>query len=594
MIFPSSKTNIFIFCFCLFYSFCQSQSLFQIETLLSKGQINEARKQLAHVNVSGHDEQIYFDLLKSKCYYLESQFDSSEALLTKHLLHESELTDSLKAKLYLQLGAVHLVKTNYPLSIQYYTKAQKIYEETNNYKGLMSVYYQIGQYYFYQHKIDSSGIYCLKSLKIAEEKRDTSYLLKPKMLLATLKALSQDRDYAFSLLNECLVLAKNFSNDKIQSDLYDVLAKINSEDGNFALGMYYFKKNLVLQKKMQNSRDLANSYYTIAAIYLNMSKIDSALIYLDSSETTYSSINYPMGLCLVYNARASIYYQEDNFSSALPLLKKAYEYAVQSNFTNMLIHFSKNITHCYEKLGNYPEALAFMKMHIHLKDSLESKEVQNRLNDAFTKYESEKKQLELNISNNENRILKQKITIVLLAIILLIIAFYFFAKKIKSRLKREQKENKKISEELINKEKNISALAFEINKNTTLLNTISEGFEEIKKEPEETERGIKIDHLYSSVRQIVLIEKEKDHLEEIIHEINERFYQNLYKSYPNLSDSDKKIIPLLKLNLSSKEIASILNLNLNTVDIYRSRLRKKFNLQPHEHLNIYLSQFDSD
>ena len=53
------------------------------------------------------------------------------------------------------------------------------------------------------------------------------------------------------------------------------------------------------------------------------------------------------------------------------------------------------------------------------------------------------------------------------------------------------------------------------------------------------------------------------------------FLNNIYKDYPNLTETEKNILILTLLNFRIKEEAVILNLSENTVMKYRSNLKKK-------------------
>ena len=69
------------------------------------------------------------------------------------------------------------------------------------------------------------------------------------------------------------------------------------------------------------------------------------------------------------------------------------------------------------------------------------------------------------------------------------------------------------------------------------------------------------------------------------------FHSNLLKAHPNLSSKDLRICSYLMMNLTSKEIAKILQVLPSSIDVNRSRLRKKLGLNETENLRDYLSRF---
>lgn len=74
-------------------------------------------------------------------------------------------------------------------------------------------------------------------------------------------------------------------------------------------------------------------------------------------------------------------------------------------------------------------------------------------------------------------------------------------------------------------------------------------------------------------------------------QINKSFYDNLYEKYPRLSSNEKKICAFLKMNLSTKDISNITHQSSRSIEMARTRLRKKLNLKRSENLGSFLAQF---
>jgi DNA-binding CsgD family transcriptional regulator len=85
--------------------------------------------------------------------------------------------------------------------------------------------------------------------------------------------------------------------------------------------------------------------------------------------------------------------------------------------------------------------------------------------------------------------------------------------------------------------------------------------------------------------------KEAKLIEEKIKEINSGFFFKLSESFPDLTEKDKNLCALVRMNLTSKEIASINNISERSVITARYRLRRKLNLDNDENLNAFLNQF---
>jgi DNA-binding CsgD family transcriptional regulator len=67
-------------------------------------------------------------------------------------------------------------------------------------------------------------------------------------------------------------------------------------------------------------------------------------------------------------------------------------------------------------------------------------------------------------------------------------------------------------------------------------------------------------------------------------QVHPKFYQTLNSQYPDLTPGEQKVCVLLNLNLNTKDIADILSKSVKSVEVARSRIRKKLNLERSDNL----------
>ena len=81
----------------------------------------------------------------------------------------------------------------------------------------------------------------------------------------------------------------------------------------------------------------------------------------------------------------------------------------------------------------------------------------------------------------------------------------------------------------------------------------------------------------------------EDHTFEMqIDELNQDFQRRLKADYPALTTYDLRLAAYLKMGLSSREIAELLNVLPSSINVSRSRLRKKLNLEAEVDLYEFL------
>jgi DNA-binding NarL/FixJ family response regulator len=76
----------------------------------------------------------------------------------------------------------------------------------------------------------------------------------------------------------------------------------------------------------------------------------------------------------------------------------------------------------------------------------------------------------------------------------------------------------------------------------------------------------------------------------LIEELHQEFLAKLNKEHPNLTTYDQRLCVYLKSGLSTREMAEMMNVLPSSVNVSRSRLRKKLNLAPKEDLYKFLKK----
>lgn len=73
-------------------------------------------------------------------------------------------------------------------------------------------------------------------------------------------------------------------------------------------------------------------------------------------------------------------------------------------------------------------------------------------------------------------------------------------------------------------------------------------------------------------------------------EMHQNFFNVLHKQFPDLSVYDLRLCGYIKIGMNSKEIAEMLHVLPSSINVSRSRLRKKLNLPAEEELFTFLNK----
>ena len=78
--------------------------------------------------------------------------------------------------------------------------------------------------------------------------------------------------------------------------------------------------------------------------------------------------------------------------------------------------------------------------------------------------------------------------------------------------------------------------------------------------------------------QSIMSEDVWDEFEYRFKQVHLDFYEKLQAKFPDLTPAEIKLAAFLKLNMTTKDIASITSQSINSMEVARSRLRKKLGI----------------
>lgn len=149
-------------------------------------------------------------------------------------------------------------------------------------------------------------------------------------------------------------------------------------------------------------------------------------------------------------------------------------------------------------------------------------------------------------------------------------------------------ENSLLNQKLETKRREYINIALNISSQREFLQSVAAKVEEIKEIEDRNHQQELLNELSLVVKQKMNFSNETEELYAKIELIHKDFRQKLTVSFPALTEQEKRLAVLLRLNFSSKEIASLMGISPKSAEIARYRLRKKLNLKQGESLTQFI------
>jgi tetratricopeptide (TPR) repeat protein len=523
-------------------------------------------------------EYLYVDPITSKPYL------DSTVVLAKRLENKRFIARTTN-----YLGVYHNMTSQYEKSIPIYNEVIRMYTELNDMTQVSAAMNNKANSFRSLGRYNECLEVHMQSLKLKEEINDT----------------------------EESIAASHWNIGNIQGDI-----------GNFEISNEYYNKARIVYEKLGLKDDLAsikvnmalnlkgqkeykeakslllevepyyiekNYHNDLAGIYDNVGWILAQQDSLDLAERFYNksldiSKNYGETSLIGLNLRhlGELYNKKSDYRKALKYMKDALQIAKDTGTRKKMIGDLLEMSKAYAGLGRYKKAYEFHTDYHKLHDEILGEENIERMNELEVQYQTEKKEKELIIKQNEIKLLeerKQKAEDQRLFFIITAIGIFLFALAIfyglRQKMKRNKIERAKLDSDLAFKEKELTTHALHLaHKNEVLLDLKSQ-LKELKNDGNNSKNYQKV---INTINLDINNDSNWDQFRTYFEDVHKDFNSKVMRNYPEVTNNDLRLMSLLKMNLSSKEIANILNISIEGVKKARYRLRKKLNLNTEESL----------
>lgn len=484
------------------------------------------------------------------------------------------------AKCYNRLGIISSMQGRFVEAIDYYQKALDIFEllqinkpeNQDFFEGMVNIYGNIGTIYYHQQNYKRAVEYWKKSLLMLD---------------------SPEFDFS-------------------RAQLLNNIGVASFESGQNDTAVYYYKKALETFQITDSEQDVAMCYTNLGEVYNKEGLYTKAIVYLQNSLEIKEKLedNHGLSNCLVSLSRLN--YNMDNSIKSIEYAIRAIDICNQTENLNDLLDAYELLAGNYENMQDFKLAYIYHKKFKEINDSIFNKESNEKFIEVQSKYESEKKENELQLfrQKEKNQILIRKTLIYGILVLLIISVFVIWTiivkrknekqlyeanaklKEKEAMLMRQELDKKELiarelSIEIDYKSKQLTTHALNMMQKNKMLHSLVKDVDDISKQAK-PEVKVELRKLKSIVKKNIRNEKEWDTFRLYFEQVNKGFYDSLIAINASLNAHDLRHCALVKLNLNIKEAASVLNLSPNTVKSARYRIKKKLNLKPEDDLYEFI------
>jgi serine phosphatase RsbU (regulator of sigma subunit) len=330
-------------------------------------------------------EAINFFLLSAEQYQIAAS--NSSGLL-------AEEANTALAKLFVNMGVTYTTLGNYDKALEKYYSALAVYEKVKDSGGMASCHLGIGNLLYYQQEYDNATSNLLKGADLYERVGNIRGIVNCNNTLGMISFHKKDwpktLEYFYAVLEKRIAL----KDQKGISAAYTNLANVYMETGGYQKAINYLNKSLVIDEKI-------GDMYGVSIVQINIAKL------FDKMATSEN-----------IDSETRKYY----FNQALQYSQNAFDIAEQMEVLPLINYIADVLFKVNRSLENFEEANRYFEIYNSSKDSLMNEEKTKAIAEMQTRYESEKKEQQIELLSIEKK--RQKVVIYTTTIILFLVMIF--------------------------------------------------------------------------------------------------------------------------------------------------------------------------
>ncbi|MDY6800491.1 MAG: tetratricopeptide repeat protein [Bacteroidota bacterium] len=219
---------------------------------------------------------------------------------------------------------------------------------------------------------------------------------------------------------------------------YNSLGIVSRAMENYPHAKDYYTKAMDIYEEFNDTLGLNRVYNNLGVLneYLNL--FSKALNYYQKSLEIEKKINNPEGISTSYLNLGGIYYKLEQYNQALNYSKKAILICKSRGYNVTLEMLYELMYKIYREINQPEEALAYFEKFYTLKNKRINEKIQSEIAELEIKYETEKKQKEIELLNKQKKQKSIINTILLIAIGIVILQALILLKIITKRKRNNQ------------------------------------------------------------------------------------------------------------------------------------------------------------
>jgi two-component system, NarL family, sensor kinase len=344
---------------------------------------------------------LLFIFFASSCHAGLAQTNKVDSL--ESLLRSKVSTDQQKARIH-NLISLELRTKDFKKSKEHAKQAVELAiaagDKSEQAKGLLNT----GLTYYFEGIHEEAMKYYLQALKIYEEGNDTSGRIATLNELGTLEKKNQDLRNSEKHLQEALSLSQSLNDSSLIAHSMNNIGHLYELKGDLDKAMDYYKVSAIIKENLGSLYDASFNYDNIANVLSKQGNYKEATQYYQKEIAIFKKLNDRANYAIAINNLGEMHKMKGDYKQAAVYFEQALQISNAIRYKDLSSHICNMLSETYKSQHNYQKAYDYMVLGTSLRDSIFNEQRSKQLLDMQTKYETEKKENQIRLLEQQNEI----------------------------------------------------------------------------------------------------------------------------------------------------------------------------------------------
>lgn len=507
---------------------------------------------------------------------------------------KEESTSNAAGMVFIEIGKIHENSAQYLIALKYYQKALEIFERTKSSGNRAEATYRLAKINKKIGLYENALAYSLSAMEQFKTRNDSVSLSGVYNVLGSIYKYQHDEENAIEYYQRFFDISRAIDNQRDMATALNNIGVVFEESGKKELAKSYYERCIAINKEIGKEYKSGTYYANIGNIFLDEGNYERAKgCFLKSYSFKQQELDIK-GVAVALGNLGRYYRKVDSINESVKHYNEAIALLDKSGANQYLKNLYYGIHKAYRQKGDFYKAYECFRQYHDLSEQLSDKEVIKEL--SFWEWEQKQAKQEKIEKLEKDR---QRLIIVIAITILVLLSFFIWMlyqrqrsryRQVLLKSENEQLHNAQIKNELEIKNKELTIYSLQVAKSGEISDSVIQKLEQTKYNLKKEDRVV-IQSIINELKQ----ERKQDQWKEFelcFSEVHDEFFANLKEQFSNLTTKELRLCAFLRMNMSTKDIASMTGQTPHSINIARTRLRKKLNITGKEvDLNQFLSEY---